>query len=174
MYELVAESGGAKKLSYIKQTRIEPGAACLDPKPSRLHNLRFGSYLAAGTTEPKCNAQPRQFTLSPTASTNNNFNFLLFLSKPFKSLHARSAAPRPNETGVRRCLKSTPYNSIRCASIFLQNCLISSRFVSRLGTRSPFFCKKEGSSHPMVSPNSRVSHFFKGGDGPQSCTQAKR
>ena len=136
-------------MSYIKQTHAEPGAAHLDANPLTLHRLSFASYVDAGTREPKCNAQLRQGKLSSTASTNNNFNFLLFPSKAFKSLHARSAARRQNETRVPPCLTSTPYNSIRCASIFLQNCLISSHFVSRLDSRSPFFRKKEGSSQPM-------------------------
>jgi hypothetical protein len=72
MHEIAAESGGAKKLSYIKQTQIEPTAACFDAKPLRLHNLRFGSYIGDGTKAPKCDAQFRQSKLSPTGSTNSH------------------------------------------------------------------------------------------------------
>ena len=151
MHEIAAESGGAKKLSYIKQTQAEPGAVDLDAKSSTLHNLRFGSHIGAGTTGPKCNAQLRQCRLSPTDSTNSIFNFLIFLSKSYKSLHADQPYFAENETGVRRCLTSTPYNSIRCVSIFLQNCLISShgwtadrRFFTKRGLLSAMVAQIRG------------------------------
>ena len=140
---LQPKAGVQKKLSYIKQTQAEPGAGSLavrlKAKPSTSH-LRFGSYIGKGTIERKCNAHLREFELSHTASTNNNFNFLVFLSKPFKTLHAH---PRHNETRVPRCLTSKPYNSTKWEFHFLPR--ISERLILSHGQTAVrrFFAKDD-------------------------------
>jgi hypothetical protein len=158
-------------VSYIKPRQTDLGAKSSDPKALLYNNLPSEALVRSvrpQASNPKCNAEFAQASLSSTKSPDSSFTFFVFLSPAYNSLHCCNQPSRlEDETGVPAEVRSTLTWSIRCTLIFLPNCLKTSYFVSRPCCRPSFFAKTRSSEGTAGARIRRVYHFLEEVDGPQ-------